>query len=117
MPSPETTAKGWHATAKAVHINNGGRGRTDYQKRLLLFRQQKGVCAICGEPMGFQQRHGENAATLDHIVPKSKGGGNALINLRAAHKRCNARRAASMDDIFIEAAGMRALRWNVKELP
>ena len=111
------TGRGWHACATAVHINNGGRGRTNHQKRLLLFRAQGGMCAICSGQMGFQKRHGEHAATLDHIIPKSKGGGNAIANLRAVHRRCNEARGNSMADIFVDAGGMTALRWNVKEVP
>ena len=33
------------------------------------------------------------AASRDHVVPVSKGGGNALTNLRLSHAACNCRRA------------------------
>jgi hypothetical protein len=29
------------------------------------------------------------SATMDHIVPKSRGGTDAFANLRAAHRKCN----------------------------
>lgn len=32
-------------------------------------------------------------ATLDHVIPKSKGGTLILSNLRLAHGRCNKARA------------------------
>lgn len=92
------------------------RNTVKWRKRRALFKQQRGMCAICGGQMGFSQRCGQNAVTLDHIVPKSKGGGNAIANLRAVHRRCNEARGDSMDDVFVEAAGLVALRWNVREL-
>jgi 5-methylcytosine-specific restriction endonuclease McrA len=42
-----------------------------------------GVCWLCGRP-------GANSA--DHVVPHSRGGTDALENLRAAHLACNLRR-------------------------
>lgn len=44
--------------------------------------------------MSISQSHSnENGfATFDHIVPRSKGGPNALTNLKLAHKRCNGKR-------------------------
>jgi 5-methylcytosine-specific restriction endonuclease McrA len=38
------------------------------------------TCHLCGRP-------GANSA--DHIVPRSKGGGNLLTNLEPAHRACN----------------------------
>jgi 5-methylcytosine-specific restriction endonuclease McrA len=29
---------------------------------------------------------------VDHLIPRSKGGGNDMGNLRPAHQRCNSRR-------------------------
>jgi hypothetical protein len=40
-------------------------------------------CGICN------QRIDPTTATIDHIVPKSKGGTNLLYNLQLAHDRCN----------------------------
>ena len=89
----------------------GGTGRTKAQKRLLFFRRQRGTCAICLRRMSMAD------ATLDHIVPRAFGGTDRYTNLRAAHRSCNMERGASMDDVFVHAAGLIALRWNVKELP
>jgi 5-methylcytosine-specific restriction endonuclease McrA len=104
-------------STKGAHSNNGGKGRTKRQKRLLLFRQQSGLCAICGEHMGLQNKHGDRAATLDHILPRSKGGTFRMTNLRAVHRVCNRERGNTTGDLFIEAAGIIALRWDIKELP
>ena len=56
-----------------------------------LFDRQDGLCAICRGPMCWIE-HAPNQATRDHKVPRSRGGSNALTNLRAACKRCNEQR-------------------------
>lgn len=61
-----------------------------------LWERQGGACALCGEPMlinRFQAPHAriwaKRRATLDHIVPRSKGGSNDSGNLQLAHATCN----------------------------
>lgn len=44
------------------------------------------VCWLCGR----QIREGE--FSVDHVIPRSRGGGDAIENLRPAHIRCNSRR-------------------------
>lgn len=39
-------------------------------------------CGICGKPATKKM-------TVDHIIPKSKGGSNKPYNLQPAHKLCN----------------------------
>ena len=46
-------------------------------------------CWICRLPFGD---HPHLARTIDHFVPRSKGGGNELDNLRYAHRFCNQQR-------------------------
>ena len=58
--------------------------------RLLL--AQRGVCGICGDPIRYDDLADVQVARLfigDHIVPLSRGGGNHLANLQAAHGHCN----------------------------
>jgi 5-methylcytosine-specific restriction endonuclease McrA len=98
-------------TVATASFSEGSKGRTKAQKRLLLWRRQGGTCAICSLPLAISE------ATLDHIIPRSKGGPNTYANLRATHELCNRRRQASMDDVFCIVAGIKALRWNVKGLP
>lgn len=43
------------------------------------------LCWLCGAPLNGD-------ATLDHVLPKSKGGSNSRENLRLAHRHCNAKR-------------------------
>lgn len=55
------------------------------RNRDLVRERDAGVCQICGRPI-------EGHGTIDHIVPKSKGGTNELSNLQLAHERCNQRK-------------------------
>jgi 5-methylcytosine-specific restriction endonuclease McrA len=61
-----------------------------------LWRDQEGLCAKCREPMlknRFEAPHAriwtKRRATLDHIVPVSKGGTDVAENLQLMHARCN----------------------------
>jgi 5-methylcytosine-specific restriction endonuclease McrA len=47
--------------------------------RLAILERDGYRCMLCGKP----------ATTVDHILPRSKGGGDEPENLRAACGRCN----------------------------
>lgn len=53
------------------------------KKRERLYSLYNGHCAYCGKHIG------KDVMTADHIIPKSKGGGNADANLLPACKPCN----------------------------
>lgn len=63
-------------------------------KRKTIRMRDGDVCWICGCPIDFSlpRRHAE-AATLDHVIPRSKGGENHNDNLKLAHRVCNQKRA------------------------
>lgn len=44
-------------------------------------------CWICTAPF-----YGSELRTLDHVVPRSRGGTRELANLKLAHRVCNSRR-------------------------
>ena len=50
--------------------------------RLSVFRRDRGVCQYCSAP----------ATTVDHVVPKSKGGDSSWSNLVCACLACNLRK-------------------------
>lgn len=54
------------------------------QKRMRIFKRDKGICQLCLLPFA----EGE-AFTLDHKKPKKDGGGSIEENLQIAHKHCN----------------------------
>jgi hypothetical protein len=56
-----------------------------------MFKEQDGLCALCGVPM---QRNGTE---VDHVVPFCYGGGNERGNIQLAHGLCNRSKRASVD--------------------
>lgn len=60
---------------------------SDVTKRI-VYRLGGGTCAICGQPVSFA------AATLDHIIPTSRGGRHCYENLQLAHGYCNRRKGS-----------------------
>lgn len=59
--------------------------------RAAVFERDAWVCYLCGEPTDRQAQapYSRLAATLDHVVPLSKGGPHTMSNLRTAHFACN----------------------------
>jgi 5-methylcytosine-specific restriction endonuclease McrA len=61
-----------------------------WKRKVALLRARDGNdCWLCGKPLGGSPG---GSITLDHVIPRSKGGSNTLDNLRLAHRRCNHRR-------------------------
>jgi len=57
-----------------------------------------GVCGICLEYVDKNLCYPHPmSATIDHIVPLSKGGAHVRDNIQLAHATCNKRKAASTD--------------------
>jgi len=56
---------------------------TNPDKRRELFERDKWICQYCGEKVSQQN------ATLDHFIPKSKGGDDSKDNLRTCCLLCN----------------------------
>ena len=52
-------------------------------KRREVWTKTGGLCWLCWRPVPLQKM------TLDHVVPKAKGGSNAKANLMPAHRDCN----------------------------
>lgn len=55
-------------------------GRKTYAITALVLATYGTSCHLCG---------GGGANSPDHVVPRSKGGGHELANLRPAHRSCN----------------------------
>jgi hypothetical protein len=61
-----------------------------------IYLRDGGTCGICGEPVLLKQ------ASVDHIIPRSKGGKDCLHNTQTAHLICNKRKRATMPDSLPE---------------
>lgn len=68
--------------------------------RLEVFERDGWICGICGVAIDPQARWPESQfASVDHVVPLSKGGTHTLENLQAAHLGCNLRKGASLETV------------------
>ena len=64
-----------------------------------IFERDGFVCGICNEPVDMEVRYPDAmSASLDHVIPLSRGGGHVRANVRLAHLGCNARKCARLDD-------------------
>ena len=55
-----------------------------------------GKCLICGGRLAFDARNGIGA-NIEHIVPRSAGGTNDLLNLGLTHPHCNGEKGVHWD--------------------
>lgn len=67
-------------------------------KRLIL-RGHCVTCALCGKEISNTQE-----LTLDHIIPRSRGGSDKLHNMQPAHKHCNELKGNKVSPDEIQAA-------------
>jgi 5-methylcytosine-specific restriction endonuclease McrA len=73
--------------------------RKSLSRKNILLRDHN-TCQYCGRV------HTPGELTLDHVIPKSKGGHSNWDNLVACCKRCNNRKGSSLPD----EVGMRLLK-------
>lgn len=64
------------------------------KRKVAIMKKTNYCCAYCG--IGFD----EAEFTIDHIVPRSKGGSNKDHNLLAACRSCNTSKNTSDLDVF-----------------
>ena len=55
------------------------------RKRLtqVIYDRDAGICHLCRLPVRRED------ASVDHVIPLSKGGPSTMANLKLAHRRCN----------------------------
>jgi len=71
--------------------------RLNKRNKMRVHKYLKGKpCALCGLPIN------RDDFSIDHIVPRSKGGTNRLINLQPAHIECNSRKADRHEDTAVK---------------
>jgi hypothetical protein len=64
-----------------------------------IYLRDGGLCGICGEPVKLKQ------ASVDHIIPRSKGGKDCQHNTQTTHWDCNRRKRAKMPEVLPEPCG------------
>lgn len=89
IPEPKVVA-----LHKYIHVP---RKENTVSRRAVLFRD-KNTCVYCGG----------HATTIDHIIPRSKGGKHDWSNVVAACKPCNSKKS----DSFLESLG-----WEIHKQP
>ena len=69
----------------------GGKLRKAFKHKVYI--RNKGVCQLCNEYVYLNIDYPDPmSASIDHILPVSKGGTHALYNLQLAHWICNIKR-------------------------
>lgn len=71
-----------------------GDSRADYKELAAKWKSQRGLCALTGRKIN-------KTAQLDHIIPKSQGGGDEISNLRWVCIEANLAKRDLLDQDFI----------------
>ena len=70
-------------------------GAFEHVDPLVVFERDHWTCAICGKRIDAQAKFPDvMSASVDHVVPLSKGGAHLYANVRATHYECNRRKGA-----------------------
>ena len=74
-----------------------GRNTTVRDRDRAIIRRSQPPCALCGEVIDFALPHLDPMAyVVDHIIPIAAGGADDIDNKQAAHRSCNAAKAARL---------------------
>ena len=81
-----------------------------------LWEQQSGLCFYCRKAVLHPDYglHLDNSATVDHVIPRFRGGSNHSSNLILACRRCNQNKGSQDFFKFIKLQGL--LRKRIKRL-
>lgn len=71
---------------RRTYINVRRRREASGMKRLRIYMRDKYRCQYCGEKKAVSE------LTLDHILPRSRGGDNSAVNIVTACVQCNTRK-------------------------
>lgn len=73
--------------------------------RLAIYLRDQWTCQLCRKSVDPLLKTGDWIASLDHVIPRSKGGTHTADNLRLAHRFCNSvRRAGDVPDWWFTSA-------------
>lgn len=62
--------------------------------RQIVYNRYHGKCAICGKPLAYDEM------TIDHIIPKARGGDGSFSNLQCACETCNTMKHSLTENEF-----------------
>ncbi len=62
----------------------------DYVDPQVVFARDNGICGICKKPVGA------SCWEIDHMIPISRGGAHAYVNVQLAHRACNRAKGAKL---------------------
>lgn len=88
--------------SRGTALHHGWISRFD---RLKIYERDDYICWLCGEPVNrdADPQKDDWAPSLDHVVPRSRGGSHDPENLRTAHRWCNSVRSDNdYHDLFDE---------------
>lgn len=63
-----------------------------------LYERDGGWCRLCGLAVDRRGSDEAQRATIDHILPRSKGGKDNLENLQLAHASCNLAKGNKLEE-------------------
>ena len=98
----EAYSSSWRRKFKDEHgfwPQGSGTEFVDAATRRSIYERDGWVCQLCEAPVDPGATAHAERASLDHIVPQSRGGSHDPSNLRMAHVGCNARRRDRVDDL------------------
>ena len=81
-----------------------GSAKSSYLKAKKIIFASQSVCGICGRPVDFDKKFPDPwSATIDHIIPVSKGGAPAsLENMQLAHSFCNRQKSTRLVELQVK---------------
>lgn len=62
-----------------------------------IFERDKWICGICENPVDKTLKYPDpHCASLDHIIPWSRGGAHTKTNVQCSHLECNLRKTSKL---------------------
>jgi len=79
----------------------------DSPKVWQMYAERDGwVCHICSERIPPRNEADDSTKlTIDHVIPRSKGGSDAPSNVKSAHSDCNSRKGSSLTESSVNTHG------------
>jgi len=91
---PDCAKKSQQANYRKKTVKRQGIVKPAYIWHELVLETYGFICYLCDSPIDMQlPRTSKRGATIDHVVPISRGGVDELENLRLVHWECNNRKS------------------------